>query len=201
VSGVEGSVSVIVPKTASAGKPWVFRADNVGRDALIDLALLERGFHIVTGPVPYNADGPSLKSWNNVYDLFVRNGFSHKPMLEGAGGAAGEAYAWAIANPDKVSCIYAENPRLGCTMTKAQPLDNLATLARAGVPLLHVCGSLDPLLANHTREAEKRYKQLGGAMRVILQEGEGHYLTAPRDAKPIVDFIAGQQRARARDGS
>ena len=67
-------------------------------------------------------------------------------MLEGAGGAAGEAYAWAIANPDKVSCIYAENPVLRCTMTKAQPLDNLAVLAKAGVPLLHVCGSLDPML-------------------------------------------------------
>jgi hypothetical protein len=26
--------------------------------------------------------------------------------MEGAGAAAGEAYAWAIENPDKVSCIY-----------------------------------------------------------------------------------------------
>ena len=43
-------------------------------------------------------------------------------------------------------------------MTKAQPLDNLAVLARAGVPVLHVCGSLDPLLASQTRVAEQRYK-------------------------------------------
>ncbi len=144
MTGVEGSISVIIPKTIAAGKPWVFRADYVSSDAKVDLALLEHGFHIVTGPVPYNADGPSLKSWNAVYDLLTKHGFSKKPVLEGAGGAAGEAYAWAIANPDKVSCIYGENPVLRCTMTKAQPLDNLAALAKAGVPVLHVCGSLDP---------------------------------------------------------
>jgi hypothetical protein len=33
-------------------------------------------------------------------------------VLAGAGGAAGEAYAWAIENPEKVSCIYAENPSI-----------------------------------------------------------------------------------------
>ncbi len=58
LAGVEGTITVIVPKTAAAGKPWVFRADFVGRDAVVDLALLAKGFHIVTGPVPYNADGP-----------------------------------------------------------------------------------------------------------------------------------------------
>ena len=150
----------------------------------------------MTGPVPYNADGPSLKSWNAVYDLLIGHGFSKKPVLEGAGGAAGEAYAWAIANPDKVSCIYGENPILRCTMTKAQPLDNLAALAKAGVPLLHVCGSLDPMYASQTREAEKRYKELDGPMTVLVKEGEGHYPSAPRDAKTVVDFLLGQQRPK-----
>ena len=193
LAGVEGSINVIVPKTIAGGKPWVFRADHVNHDAAVDLALLEQGFHIVTGPVPYNADGPSLKSWNAVYDLLVKHGFSRKPVLEGAGGAAGEAYAWAIANPDKVSCVYAENPVLHSTMTKEQPLDNLVALAKAGIPLLHVCGSLDPMLASQTREAEKRYKDLGGAMTVIVQEGVGHYPTAPKDPKPVVDFILARQ--------
>ncbi len=193
IRGVEGSINVIIPKTMASGKPWVFRADHVSRDAVVDLALLEQGFHIVTGPVPYNADGPSLTSWNAVYNLLIGQGFSKKPVLEGAGGAAGEAYAWAIANPDKVSCIYAENPVLRCTMTKAQPLAGLAALAKAGIPVLHVCGSLDPMYTSQTREAEKRYKELGGSMTVIVQEGEGHYPTAPKDPKPVVDFIVSRQ--------
>ena len=81
-------------------------------------------------------------------------------------------------------------------MTKAQPLDNLAVLAKAGVPVLHVCGSLDPMYASQTQEAEKRYKELGATMTVIVQEGLGHYPTAPKDPKPVVDFIVGHQRPK-----
>jgi len=72
------------------------------------LALLAKGFHIVTGPVSYDFANLSLDHWNAVYKHLTEHGFSKKPVLAGAGGAAGEAYAWAIANPDKVSCIYAE---------------------------------------------------------------------------------------------
>jgi pimeloyl-ACP methyl ester carboxylesterase len=188
LASVEGTTTVIVPKTAAPGKPWVFRADFVDRDAVVDLALLAKGFHIVTGPVPYNADGPSLQHWNAVYKHLTDHSFSAKPVMEGVGGAAGEAYAWAIANPDKVSCIYCENPILRSRLAKT-PLDNLTPLAQAGVPLLHVCGGLDPWLNDQTRVAEKRYKELGGPITVIVQEGEGHYPLAPRDPRPVVEFI------------
>ncbi len=186
LAGVEGAINIIVPRTPAPGKPWVFRADYVGRDDTVDLALLSDGFHIVTGPVPYNADGPSLQSWNAVYKLLVDHGFSKKPVMEGAGAAAGEAYAWAIANPEKVHCIYAENPLLHCHMTKAQPLDNLAVLAKAKVPLVHVCGDLDPLLKDQTRVVEERYKELGGEIVVLVQSNTGHYPTQPRDPSWVV---------------
>ena len=52
LSGVEGPIQVIVPKTPARGMPWVFRADIVNGDAAVDLALLSQGFTIVTGPVP-----------------------------------------------------------------------------------------------------------------------------------------------------
>jgi pimeloyl-ACP methyl ester carboxylesterase len=189
LDGVEGFITIIVPMTAAAGKPWVYRAGVVERDAVVDLALLAKGFHIVVGPVPYNSDGPALRSWNAVYSHLTSHGFSTKPVMEGAGRAAGEVYAWAIENPDKVSCIYAENPVLRCHMSKTQPLDNLGPLARAGVPLLHVCGSLDPALSENTRVVEKRYKELGGQITVIVKEGEGHYPLPPKDLPPIVEFI------------
>jgi hypothetical protein len=197
VGGVEGTVNMIVPEKTAAGKPWVYRAAYVGHDAIVDLTLLSKGFHIVTGPMPFNADQPSLKDWNTVYKLLADNGFSKKPVLEGAGGAAGEAYAWAVANADKVSCVYAENPLMHCTMTKSQPLDNLAILAKANVPLLHVCGSLDPAYKDQTREVERRYKELGGRMIVLVQEGNGHFPTGPHDPKPAVDFILGSQQPLA----
>ena len=191
LAGVEGAITVIVPKTVAPGKPWVFRAEFVSRDATVDLALLAKGFHIVTGPVSYNTDGPVLAHWNAVYRHLTDHGFSKKPVMEGAGRAAGEAYAWAIENPDKVSCIYGENPVLRSFMSKLPLLDNLGPLAKAGVPLLHVCGSLDPALGDHTRAVEKRYKELGGPITVIVKEGEGHYPLAPTDPSPVVEFIVG----------
>jgi len=194
LAGIEGAITVIAPKKEATGKPWVFRADLVDRDAVVDLALLAKGFHIVTGPVPYNADGPSLQHWNAVYKHLTDHGFAKKPVMEGIGGAAGEAYAWAIANPDKISCIYAENPVLRSTMSKTQPIDNLAALGKAGVPILHVCGSLDPRLKDNTRVVENRYKELGGQITVIIKEGEGHYPLGPKDPKPVVDFIISQQK-------
>jgi len=74
-------------------------------------------------------------------------------------------------------------------MSKTPLLEHLDSLAKAGVPLLHVCGSLDPSLDAQTRIVEKKYKELGGTIRVIVKEGEGHFPTAPKDPKPIVDFI------------
>jgi pimeloyl-ACP methyl ester carboxylesterase len=193
---VEAFTTVIAPKTAAPGKPWVFRADLVTRDAAVDQALLARGFHIVTGAVPFNADGPLPAQWNAIYEHLVGCGFSSKPVMEGRGGAAGEAYAWAIENPDKVSCIYAENPVMRSNTAKTQPLDGLAALAKAGVPLLHACGSLDPWLEDNTRVAEKRYRELGGKITVLIKEGAGHYPIGPNDPKAVVDFILANTASR-----
>jgi pimeloyl-ACP methyl ester carboxylesterase len=192
--GVKGTIRIIVPKTAAAGKPWVYRADFVSRDAAVDLALLAKGFHIVTGPVSYDSPNLSLKDWNAVYKHLTDHGFSAKPVMEGAGGAAGEAFAWAIENPDKVSCIYAENPVMRSTMTKTPLLENLAPLAKAGVAIMSVCGSEDPRLADNTRALEKRYKDLGGSITVIIKEGDAHFPLAPRDIKPVIDFILDKSR-------
>ena len=189
VRGTPMTTAVIAPSTAAAGILWVYRAGFVFRDAKVDQELLAKGFHIVTGPVGTNVDGPEVKDWDTVYEYLTGHGFSKKPAMEGAGGGAGEVYAWAIENPDKVSCVYAENPRMHSALAKTQPLDNLAPLAKANVPLLHVCGSLDPWFKDNTLEVEKRYKKLGGKIQVIVKKGEGHYPLAPEDPAPVVDFI------------
>jgi len=192
--GVQGTIRVIVPKTAAPGKPWVYHADYVGRDATVDLALLAKGFHVVTGPVSYNSATLLLKDWNAVYQHLIDHGFSKKPVMAGAGGAAGEALAWSIENPAKVSCIYSENPVIHATMTKSPLLDNLATLVKNGVHIMSVCGSEDPRLTDNARALEKRYKELGGQITLIIKEGDGHYPLAPRDTKPILEFISDATR-------
>jgi pimeloyl-ACP methyl ester carboxylesterase len=186
VHGTPMTITVIAPGTAAAGMPWVYRAGFVFRDAKVDQELLAKGFHIVTGPVGVSF---VVKDWDTAYEYLTGHGFSKRPAMEGAGGAGGEVYAWAIENPGKVSCVYAENPRMHSELAKTQPLDNLAPLAKANVPLLHVCGSLDPWFKDNTLEVEKRYKKLGGKIEVIVKKGVGHYPLAPEDPAPIVDFI------------
>ena len=191
--GVTG-VSVIVPKTVAPGKPWVFRADAITRrDDALDQALLARGFHIVIPPLTAQS-GAVLTQWNNAYRLMIDHGFSKKPVMEGSGTAAGEACAWAIENPDKVTCIVGRNPALRSLMTKIAPLENLGPLAKAGVPLLHVCDQTDPWFNQQTKIAEQRYKELGGEITVILDDNDARAPLAAATLTRAVNFIVGKAK-------
>ena len=59
------------------------------------------------------------------------------------------------------------------------------------MPLLHVCGAADTVVpvSVNTAVVEKRYKALGGSIKVILKDGVGHHPHSLKDPKPIVDFI------------
>jgi hypothetical protein len=129
---------------------------------------------------------PILKHWDIVYDYLAGKGFSRKSVLAGRGGATGEVYTWGIENPNKVACIYGENPIMRSSLAEVQPIDNLKPLAAAKVPLIHACGSLDPNLKTQTNEVKKRY---AGKMTVILDPGRGHYPLEPNDPAKIAGLI------------
>lgn len=186
--GVKGW-QIITPNKPATGNPWVLRADRVmERSAAVEQALLEKGYYIIIPPIKAQS-GELAKEWNDFYDLATKKGLSKKPVLTGTGAYGGEVYAWAINNPDKVSAIYVDNVLMRSLMEKTQPLDNLAPLAKSGVPVLHVSGANDPWLAANTRIAEKKYKALNGKINVIIIPGEGHFPRSPRNPAPIVDFI------------
>ncbi len=190
--GVTG-LAVIVPRSVAPGKPWVFRADAITRDAVVDQALLARGFHIVIPPLTAQS-GAVRTQWNAAYQLMTEHGLSKKPVMEGTGTAAGEAYAWAIENADKVACIVGRNPALRSLMSKTSPLENLGPLAKAGVPLLHVCDKTDPWFNDQTKVVEQRYKELGGEIAVIINEDDARYPLAVADQTRVVDFIVGEYK-------
>src|SRR5439155_1092158 len=171
----------------------VFRADAITRDAVIDQALLARGFHIVIPPLTAQS-GAVRTQWNNAYQLMTEHGFSKKAVMEGTGTAAGEAYAWAIENPGRVACIIGRNPALRSLMSKTSPSENLSPLAKAGVPLLHVCDGTDPWFNDQTKVVEQRYKELGGEIAVMIKEGDGHYPLGAADQSRVVDFIVGKTK-------
>ncbi len=74
---------------------------------------------------------------------------------------------------------------------KLNPVDNLAPLAKAKIPLLHICGDADDVvpLDENTRVIETRYKELGGDITVIVKPGVGHHPHSLKDPAPIVEFV------------
>ena len=74
---------------------------------------------------------------------------------------------------------------------KGNPIDRLEPIAKAGIPILHVCGDADKSvpLEENTGVLEQRYKALGGHMITIVKEGCAHHPHSLEDPKPIVDFV------------
>ncbi len=74
---------------------------------------------------------------------------------------------------------------------RGNPVDNLAPLAQAHIPILSVCGEadVDVPMAENTRLVEERYKKLGGEILVISKPGVAHHPHSLRNPQPIVDFI------------
>ena len=50
------------------------------------------------------------------------------------------------------------------------------------------------MLKDQTRVVEERYKELGGKVTVLVTEGEGHFPVSRKDANPVMDFIASNQK-------
>jgi pimeloyl-ACP methyl ester carboxylesterase len=75
------------------------------------------------------------------------------------------------------------------------PVDNLKPLASAHIPILAVCGDADNIVPidENILVVEKRYKELGGEIKVISKPGCGHHPHSLVDPTPIVDFILSHQ--------
>lgn len=78
---------------------------------------------------------------------------------------------------------------------KLDTLDRLESLAKAKVPVIHVCGDADESVPfdEHTAVFERRYKQLGGPIKVIVKKGGKHHPHSLKDPTPIVEFVVRHQ--------
>jgi lysophospholipase L1-like esterase/pimeloyl-ACP methyl ester carboxylesterase len=109
-----GRQAILVrPKRVAEGMPWVWRARFWGHESQTDIALLERGFHLVYCDVSelYGND-EAISVWNQFYDYMQQLGLAKKVVLEGMSRGGVYIYNWALANPGKVACIYADAPVL-----------------------------------------------------------------------------------------
>ncbi len=215
---------IAVPKRAAPGHPWLWRARFWGHEPQTEIALLERGFHIVYCDVTeLMGNNEALGRWNRFYSMLVHAGFAEKPALEAFSRGGMYAYRWAAANPRHVACVYADAPVLDVkswpggrgkgagnpvewerfkqnfSLSSDQealafdgnPLDLASTIARAGFPMLHICGAADPVvpIEENTDRFEQKIRKAGGTITVIRKPGVGHHPHSLPNPQRIVDFI------------
>ena len=107
-------------------------------------------------------------------------------MLKGKSKATGNANEWP-----KMLKAYGFQDDAEALAYQHNPIDNLAPLAKAKVPLLHVYGDADEHVPwdENTGVIAERYKALGGDITLIAKPGVGHHPHGLEDSTPIVEFI------------
>jgi pimeloyl-ACP methyl ester carboxylesterase len=66
--------------------------------------------------------------------------------------------------------------QLAAELSRHNPIDLLAPLAKAKVPILHIHGDKDRVvpLEKNSGEVASRYRTLGGSMELVVVPGKGH---------------------------
>jgi lysophospholipase L1-like esterase len=101
------------PKIAAKGHPWIWRARFWGHEPQTDIALLQRGFHVVYCDVAeMMGNDTAVNAWNNYYSLLHKAGLNKKAAMEGMSRGGVYVFNWAAVNKDKVAGVYVDNPLL-----------------------------------------------------------------------------------------
>lgn len=74
---------------------------------------------------------------------------------------------------------------------KLNPIDILAPIAQARIPVIHVVGDADDIVPydENTLVLKARYEALGGHVELIVKPGVGHHPHSLADPAPIVGYI------------
>ncbi len=110
---IEGVLcKVIRPHQSLAARPWAWRPEFFDAFAEVDEQLLHRGLHLVYHHLPDQYGSPDAISYGNALHFFVAQVFelAFKVSFIALSRAGLFAFNWAAENPEKVACIYADNP-------------------------------------------------------------------------------------------
>jgi pimeloyl-ACP methyl ester carboxylesterase len=150
--------------------------------------------------------------------LVVNAGLAKRVVLEGFSRGGLYAFNFAATHPTRVAALYLDAPVLdirswpgrdrkskqwaecleayGLTEEslvafRGNPLDRIVPVAKGGVPVIVVCGDADTTVpfAENTAILEKRFRELGGTIEVILKPGAEHHPHSLKDPTPVVNFL------------
>ena len=131
-------------------------------------------------------------------ELVQGRGFAKKPALLARSRGGLMLYNLAVEHPECVGCVAGIYPvcnlksypglakacgaynlsetELAANLAQHNPVDRIAPLARAGVPIMHLHGDNDevvPMEENSAALAEA-YRKHGGQMKLMVVPGQGH---------------------------
>lgn len=117
VATEKGKISVVCPKQAAAGKPWLWRSifwggtsAAVGRVTEGDMQLLKKGYHVVVAPGDVSGHPSGNAKIDAAYELLTKKyGFSPTVSMASMSRETLALFRWASCNPKKVESIYVDN--------------------------------------------------------------------------------------------
>jgi len=131
-------------------------------------------------------------------DLTTRRGFSAKPVLLARSRGGLMHYNWAVENSDSVAGVAGIYPvcnlrsypgldkacgayemseaELAASLAQHNPVDRIAPLAQANVPIFHLHGDHDEVvpLEENSAALAGNYRKHGGDMKLVVIAGQGH---------------------------
>ena len=206
---------------AAKARPWVWYAPTLpglpGQEEQWMFAqFLDAGIAIAGIDAGESFGSPAGRKVFSAFhaEMTGTRGYSSKPVLLGRSRGGLMALSWAAEHPGQVAafagiypvCNVASYPgvakaaaaygmppeELQAHLPDHNPIDRLAPLARAGVPLFAIHGDVDtvvPLDAN-SGLVQERYTALGGSMQLIIPPGQGHNMwTGFFQSQELVDFV------------
>ena len=221
VDGHPGFV-VQPPTSAPKGrKPWAWYAPTIGNypnksNVWLFERLVQRGFWICGMDVGESMGNPAgCRLFSMFYDtLMIKYHLDKKGCLipQSRGGLM--LYNWAAEHPDSVACIAGIYPvcnpgsypglksaagaygmteaQLAARLADHNPIDRLAPLAKARVPIYHIHGDSDAVvpLDRNSGPLAQRYKELSGEMTLNVVKGRGHDMWEGWfQCQALVDFV------------
>lgn len=207
--------------TTANETPWVWYAPTLnGLPAIEETWMfqkfLDAGIAIAGIDVGESYGSPAGRAmFSALYEELVQcRGLSKTPCLLARSRGGLMLYNWAVEHPAAVACVAGIYPvcnissfpgidracgaygmtalQLTVELTENNPLDRLAPLAKAQVPILHIHGDNDTVvpLEENSGELARRYRQLGGAITLIVIKGQGHNMwTGWFQCRDLVDFV------------
>ena len=102
---------IVVPPNPLPGKLWVWKAEFFEAFPTFELEMLKRGFYLAFMSVGNTFGCPSaIDHFEKFHTQMTEWGFSSRPLMLGLSRGGLYIYNFAVRNPEKAACLYADNP-------------------------------------------------------------------------------------------